>query len=246
MNIDKELFIFGEPIETEVGLIRFLTYKEYLMNMGYLNLISMNVLHFYHQFRKMVDQKDTEALNELEDLKDTKLLSLVLSIREVTEAYMKVLRLVLDMNDPEVVEDSLEKIFDDEDLFMRIRKLVLTTNMLSEDEVSPNPEIQRGIDMSRKLKSESGDRQTSTDIISSVVAGTSTTFEEVCKMTVLQLYSIYYRIGAMKNYDTSTLFATVSSDVKIESWSKSIDLFKTETSTINKKEFDKKYGDLLR
>lgn len=246
MNIDKELFIFGEPVETEVGLVRFLTYKEYLMNMSLLNLISMNVLHFYHQFRKMIDSKDKEALDELEELKNTKLLSLVLSIREVVDAYMTVFSMVLDLNEPEIIESNLEKVFDDEDLFMKFRELVLDTNMLIEDEVSPNPEIQKGIEISRKLKSESGDRQTSTDIITSVVAGTSTTFEEVCKMTALQLYAVYYRIGAIKSYDTSTLFATVSSDVKIESWSKSIDLFKKETSTIDKKQFDKKYGGLFK
>jgi hypothetical protein len=64
-------------------------------------------------------------------------------------------------------------------------------------------------------------------------------------MTVLQLYSVFYRLGAFKNYETTTLFATVSGDVKIESWSKKIDMYERETSRIKKQDFDKKYGSLL-
>lgn len=240
MNIDKELFIFGEPVETEVGLIRFLTYKEYLMNMGALNLISMNVLHIYYEYKKMIDENNKEALDLLEELRGDSLFNIVRANKIFYGAYIKIFSLVLDENDEETIEKSMETLFDHEELFMEIRELIMTMNFLSEDEVSPNPEIQMGIEMGRKAKSSDKDRQTPTDIITSIVAGTPNSFKDVNEMTVLQVYSTFYRLGAFKSYDTSTLFATVSTEAKIESWAKSIDLFNREdSSSIKRSEFDK-------
>jgi len=66
-------------------------------------------------------------------------------------------------------------------------------------------------------------------------------------MTVLQVFATYYRIAAMKNFDASVTLATIPTDKKheIESWAKSIDLFETQRSGMNMKEFNKQFGSLL-
>ncbi|MEH6944818.1 hypothetical protein [Bacillus sp. JJ722] len=57
----------------------------------------------------------------------------------------------------------------------------------------------------------------------------------------------YYRIGHIKNYDTSTLFATVSPPkLKIDSWSKHIDIFADEKHFITKEEFNKNTGSAFK
>lgn len=237
--MEREFYIFGEPIDTKLGQVRFLTYKEYLMNIGDLNAMSMNILHIYYQYRKAFEKDNKEAMDALEELKQGRLYDFVRESRDFWEAYENVFKLAMED------EEMVARVMSDADTFMYYRELTMDMNMLSEDEVNPNPEIQKGIEMSRKIKSEGGEKQTPTDIITSIVAGTPNSFGDVCSMTVLQVYSVFYRIGAFKSYDTTTLFATVSSEAKIESWSKNIDMFAKQSSGIKKKDFDKKYGSLL-
>ncbi|MGG0667660.1 hypothetical protein ABE073_03935 [Lederbergia citrisecunda] len=247
INYDRDMFIFGESIDVPlVGKVRFLNYKEYLMNINDLSIISMNVLHIYHQYRKMIGNENAEeALEAIEELKKEKLMDIVRSHQNFVQSYIKVFSLVLDENDEESAVEAIRNIFSNEDLFMEFRMLILEMQMVVEEFVSPNPEIQEGIEASKKLKREEGESLTPIDIATSIVAGTANSFEDVCNMTVIQVNAIFYRIGAFKNYDASTLFATVSADVKIESWSKKIDLFQKEIHGIKKKDFDKKYGSLL-
>lgn len=240
IEMEREFYIFGEPIETDLGSIRFLTYKEYLLNIRDLSLMSMNVLHIYYQYRKMFDGKDEEALSLIEQIKDENLYNIVLQTEDFRNAYLRIFSMVFEE------EESLIKVFENEENFMFYRKLVLDMQVTTEDEVSPNPEIQKGIEISKKVKQQNAEKQTFTDIISSIVAGTGNSFKDVCDMTVYQIYAVFYRLAAIKSYDAETLFATVSEDVKISSWSRNIDLFTSEKSYEDKKTIDKKFGNLLK
>lgn len=245
------MYLFGEPQDFAMGdgetvKVRFLSYKEYLINMGYLSLMNQDVLHIYYQYQKVLDIKDKKIQEALETLKNDRLFNIVSGNAEFASSYLKIFATVLDMHSEIEVESALTRLFEDEQLFIKMRELVLDMQMLVADEVSPNPEIQKGIEISRKIKSSGKDSPTFADIVSSIVAGTSNSFTEVCNMTVIQVYSLFYRIGAFKNYDTSTLFATVSPDISIESWNKKIDMYETNGSTISKKDFDKTYGKLMK
>lgn len=275
MNYDRTQFVFNDPVFVEeIGHVRFLKYKEYLKLIEELSYIKMNVLHVYHLYRKML-KDDKEALEGLEAIKEESLIAIVCSQENFFNAYQKIFSTVLDVNDsdstwsPELVtlweeekntyesiygESSFEKtlmhkaleiLFSNEDLFMSFRQLILDMQMLVEDHVSPNPEIQAGIEASRDLKNQDSDGLMPLDIVTSIVAGTSNSFEEVGNMTVLQVNSIFYRIGAFKNYDANIIFASVGADIKIEPWSQSIDLYKKEEVGIKEKEFNKKFGGMF-
>lgn len=250
-EFERELYIFGEPQEFWINeeksvKFRFLTYKEYLLNNGYLSLISQNVLHLYYQYRKVLDTKDEEVMEELEKLKKESLYNIVLQSPDLISSYLKIISLKLDALEQDELEDIIPLLFENEDVFMRVRTLIMDMEMLVESEVNPNPEVQRGIELSRELKSQNNkDAPGVIDILTSIVAGTSVSFERMQNMTAIQVNSIYQRIGAFKNYDTSILFATVSPDVSIESWNKRIDLYERESSSISRQEFDKNYGSLL-
>lgn len=275
MNYDRTQFVFNDPVFVEeIGYVRFLKYKEYLSLIEELSYIKMNVLHVYHLYRKML-KDDKEGLEGLEAIKEESLIAIVYNQETFFLAYHKIFSAVLDINDKndswsaELVrlwedekiayesvygESSFEKtltqkavelIFSNEDLFMSFRQLILDMQMLVEDPVNPNPEIQAGIEASRDLKNQESDGLMPLDIVTSIVAGTSNSFEEVGNMTVLQVNSIFYRIGAFKNYDANIIFASVGADIKIEPWSQSIDLYKKEEVGIKEKEFNKKFGGMF-
>lgn len=236
---DKEFYIFGVPVKTDLCEVRFLKYHEYIQNLSELSMMSLNVLHIYYQYKKMDVTKDKEFDEQLEELKKESLYNIVLSQPSFLQAYFKVFSLVID-NDY-----AIEQIFDNEELFMKYRQLVMDMNMLSEEQTSPNPEIQKSLERSRRVKQQSAEKQTFSDIVSSIVVGASITYKEVVDMTVLQIYATYYRLNATFAYSTTTLFATVSNSVSIESWNKHIDLWQKESHTIDKEEFKKKFGGML-
>lgn len=242
INYNKELFIFGKPIETPYGIIRFLTYEEYLMNTHDLSIISMNVLHLYYQYRNFFEKtREKEALDALEEFKKLHLFDIVQEDTNLKLSYINIFNIVFDKN--ENIDFNL--LFSDKDIFMFIRKLIMDMNILVEEKVSPNPEIQKMFDKSKRVKSIDSQKQSFVDIVTSIAVETKNTFEQISDMTVFQVYATYARINAFMNYKTSTLFATVASKVEIESWNKHIDLFQEEENSMSREQFNKKFGNIL-
>lgn len=147
---------------------------------------------------------------------------------------------------PTLKQLVIELVFLNEELFKDIREKIMDMNVITEDEVSPNPEINAALERSRKYRrAKSKNDQTFVDIVTSIVSSSSNSFEQVAKMNVHQVYGIYQRIAQIKNYDASILYSTVAPDVKIEAWDKHIDLFKEESTAVKKSEFMKKTGGLF-
>lgn len=243
---EKDFYIFGLPIQTELGEVRFLTYVEYLQHLASLSSMSQNVLHIYYQYKNYydsmrVDSDTKQKIDEsLELLKSASLFDIVKENQDIKGDYEKIFKLVI------ANSEAIDMIMNHENLFMNYRKLVLDMNMMTESLVNANPEIQKGIERSRRVKQMSNkEQQSSSDIVSSIVVGAGILPQDVAHMTVLQVYSTYYRISRFQNYTTSALFATVAEKVEIESWSAHIDLWEKEKDGIEKSEFDKKYGNIF-
>lgn len=237
----RDQYGFGKPLTVNGVTIRFLTYMEYLEYIQELTLISMNSLHIYYHYKKAIEDDDVETLTQLEELKNAPLYDIVVQSEMFLQAYVKIFRKVFDDR-----ESILEEIFSSEKNFMSCRALIMDMNMISEDEVAEDKKVQEFIEKSRRVRQRSVEKQTVYDILSSIVVGTGYSYESLADMTVFQIYLTYYRIGAMKTYDTMTLFATVSSDVKIDAWNKSIDLFEKQTAGIKASEFNKTFGGLFK
>lgn len=246
---NRDFYIFGQPIKTEFGLVRFLTYQEYLLNNSELSLISQNVLHLYYLYRKQIEKENNskEALEEFKSFKEQKLYDVVLSTNYILESYIKILKLVLDNNgySDDDLEDVIYSIFSSEDSFLQIRNIIMDMNVLTEEEVNPTEEIQRFIEHSRTVKQQGAPKQTPIDIITSIVAGTPHSFEDVMNMNVMQVYALYARLGAFFNYQTTTLFATVAEKVNVELWNKHIDLFEKESHVISHEKFMQTTGKIF-
>jgi len=241
MEYNRDFFIFGEPIETIFGKTRFLTYREYLTRQSQLSLMSMNSLHIYYYFRDADKNITKDELEELQKLKEIPLLQIVMDISQFKSTYEDIFKTLIDFKE----NTSVNEIFADNDVFMQMRKLILDMNVTIESEVSPNEEIQKAIERSRRVKQTESEKQSFVDIVTSIIASTSNSFEDVCNMNVMQVYAIYARIGAIFNYQTSTLFSTVAEKVNIELWNKHIDLFEQKSDTLSENEFKSQFGGLF-
>lgn len=232
----NEFYILGLPIQTEIGECHFLKVKEYPDYFMDLQVISMT--------KDQIIQKYTELNkgNILDDLiiemKNLPLFEIVIGIPELQQSYFKLLNKVF------TNEESLYNI--NQLNFDYFRKLIMTMNCMKEEKINPNPEIQRAIERSRRVKQQDGGKVEFADIVTSVVGFNGLTYNDINDFTMYQLYMTYYRINQFKNYDTSTLFATVSSEkINIESWSKHINMFEEEKHFITQEEFQKSTGSVF-
>jgi hypothetical protein len=232
----KEFYILGLPVETPIGSCNFLKVKEYPDYFMDLQILAMTKNHIVGKYIEI--NKDGSLDELVEELQNVDLFEIVFGIPEIRDSYSRL----------------FTKLFNDENAFANLtnenfayyRKLIMTMSCMKEEIINPNPEIQRAIERSKRVKSREGDKLEFSDIVTSVVGHNGLTYDAINEFSVYQLYMTYYRIAQFKNYDTSTLFATVSSEkVNIESWSKHINLFEEEKHFMDYREFKNKTGSVL-
>lgn len=231
----KEFYILGLPIETEIGKCHFLKVKEYPDYFMDLQIVSMTKDQLIYKYS---DMNKGGVLNELiEELQRLPLFEIVLGLPELRQSYFKL----------------FDKVFNSEDVFFQItldkfdyyRKLVMTMNCMKEEIINPNPEIQKAIERSKRVKRMESDNTEFADIVTSCSLY-GLPYEKINEYTIYQLYMTYYRIAQFKNYDTTTLFSTVSTEkIKIDSWSKHINLFEEEKHFVTYDQFKKNTGSIL-
>ena len=230
----EEFYILGLPIETDIGECRFVKVKEYPNLAQDLQIMSLSKDHIVNLICSQSKDSNEQII---EAMKDATLFETVFSISDLRDSYLNVLSNVFD-------EDSLSNI--NQDNFDKYRNLILKMNCQKEEKINPNPEIQRAIERSRRVKASEGETLHFSDIVTSIVGYNGLTYEDINEFTVYQLYMTYYRIAQIKNYNTSTLFATVSPQSKIESWSKHIDMFAEEKHFVSQEEFNKNTGSTFK
>lgn len=227
----EEFYILGLPVKTDIGYCHFLKVKDYPKLYNDLQIFSLTKWHYVHKLMEL--NKDNK---EAERLKDLTLAQIVHSIDEIRRVYEKVFaHFFQDVNAFSKIQTEQE--------FDYYRGLILKLSCIKEEEVNPNPEIQKWIEKSRRVKSQQGEKMSFADIVTSVSALKGISYEEINEMTLYQLYMDFYRIASKIDYDTGTLFATVSTEeVKIEGWNKHIDMFEKEKHGLTREEFSKVAG----
>lgn len=234
INIEEYLSV-GRPIPTEIGECKFIKVYDYPIMSSHLYLIQLSKYEIINLLKKQKKSKDMDEF--IKEISNADLFTIVANIADISKAYIEVLSYSIENFDITKVN---------KDNFNEIRDLIMKINCLQEEEYNTNPEIQKTIERSRRVKNQNLDNVKFSDIISSVCVGCGYTYKEVGEFSLYQLYLAYQRLGYFKNYDTSTLFATVSSDkINIESWSKHIDLFKKESHGITYDQFKKNIGSAI-
>ena len=224
---NEEFYILGLPVKTDIGYCHFLKVKDYPKLNRDLQIVSLTKLHFLHQFRENNDDK--ELLEELEKLS---LAQIVFSLDEIKEAYIRVFTHFFQD------EEAIYKIQSEEE-FEYYRALILKLSCIKEEKINPNPEIQRAIERSKRVKAQESEKMEFADIVTSVSAIKGVGYDEIQEMSLYQLYMDFYRIAQVKSYEASILFATVAEKVEIESFNKHIDMFEEEKHSLTRNEFSK-------
>lgn len=232
----QDFYILGLPIETDLGKVDFIKirdYPEFFVDLQIIGWSKYEIIYKYSELNK--DGSLDELLKELNKLN---LYEIVLGLPELYQAYFNVFSKVFQNEEAMTLID--EKNFD------FYRELIMKMNCVTEEEYSPNPEIQHAIERSKRVKAQERGKLTFSDMCSSIVAGSNISYHELLDLTVYQFYMTFYRIAQFKNYDTSTLFATVSTEkIDIESWSKHIDLYEKESHFITEDQFKRNTGSLF-
>lgn len=223
-NILQESFILGLPIETTIGECKFLRVKDYYKYGAALQMVSYNNVALAYELSKLY-KFDTDTT---ENLKHSNLYDIVMNLSPVFALYQFLYSFIFDQ------EDIMKKI--NEENFDDIRNLVLAMNAMSEEKASPNPEIQKWLDKSKKMNS--GNSLTLSDIAVIVSGYKKCSYKEIIDYTLIQLYSDFYQCGSFINYFTSSLFATVAPKIEITPWANKIDINKKDTHSLKRSEYE--------
>ncbi|MEI2464993.1 hypothetical protein [Niallia taxi] len=229
----EEFYILGLPIDTEIGECNFIKVKDYPDYFMDLQIVSMNKGKIIYDYTLL--NKSGQLTSFIEQLNELDFFDIVTGIPDLTNAYVRL----------------FQKVFNDENILQKITKdniehyrcLILKMQCIKEEIVNPNPEIQRAIERSRRVKAQEAEKLTFSDMVTSTVIGSGIDYELINEWSIYRLYMTFHRISKFKNYETSTLFATVSSEkVKIENWSTHIDLFEEEKHFVTQEQFNKTTG----
>jgi len=212
--MDKSFYILGLPIKVEdVGEAHFIKVKELPKFIPYQNILTINKDRIIQMYKEQnIDKNAIEYF-----INHISLYQWIINVPEFKELYSQLFNFIFK-------EDVFDKV--NEDNFEFIRQLIMNMNCIKEEKQNPNSEIQKWIEKSKKFNENMAGKLDFQDIVSSVVVYMGVSYDVVNEMTLYQLYMTFRRINAFKDYDTTTLFATVSTEkMNIESWCKCIDLF---------------------
>lgn len=209
----KDLYILGMPIETPIGEFRFLKVHEFpkfIIYTPYIQLYKFEIINKIKEFDKTL----AEVLNQVEFIE---IIRIMKDFNELYSVFKELFTWVVN-------EDAFDKIKTDEE-FNFYKKLIMIMNGGRIEEKSPNPEIQYFNELKKLYNARKSDSVSFESIVSSVWAYTG---QNPFNLTIYQLYCLFTRISQIKAYDTTTLYSTISSEVKVEPWYNHIDMFEEE------------------
>lgn len=216
-----ELYILGNPIDTRIGKLYPVKIKDYYEFLKHQYTLLFEIDDLVKIF-KMICQQDSSYNFFVNYLKSSNLFDFLClfkqdeprEIKWMYEFYIKFKELFQFC----FKEDVFDLIQSNEE-FEEYRELIKNVNYIKVEKPNPNPEIERRNKLKRLLEQNRNDNITFEAMFTSIEAITG---RDPNEMTIYRFHKLFERICQIKNYDTSTLFATISSEAKIEPWYKDI------------------------
>lgn len=230
LNIDTDLldpieniedfYILGNPIITDIGICYFLKVKDYMKILQYIDLLSLEKFQLIRHYKqifdigKMTKQFQDSQLQFIEHI--TKVIEQVELIQYIKneQTAENILKRYKELFQICFKSDVFELIKTDEE-FDYYRDLIITMNNIPVVKENPNPEIEEYNRLERELAAMESGNITFKSIYTSVWAFVG---EEPYNMTLYKMYALFNRISCFKNSDATTLFRTVSNEVKTQHW----------------------------
>lgn len=131
------------------------------------------------------------------------------------------------------------------DNYEKVRHIIMKQNLLFEQKVYKDPLVQKWAMKALEAK-QKGNNLTDEAMITTISVLGGKSYDEIKNMTIYQFKAEFYRIMAIKDYDTSVIFATVAgSDGKMPHYTDQTDFDKNPYEGLFKKNnnlFDKLAG----
>lgn len=255
-----ERAILGLPIETPYGLFKPLTLRDYLERGDALAAITFDKRRVLHEIRLNQDEETqnstelTKLLREMDSQYSLKQI-LIEYMEPYFHAYVEIIARCKVLENEETLEGVREEVYlmlheIDPEEFDALRNMILVLNNQSSQTASLDPTIQKWKEKAIKFKSSDKDAPNIPTMVTSVVSFSGHTFEEISNWNITQLLQVFQRIGMLKAYDTTSLFATVTDKIDIQNWSENIEIEDDSNTSSNVaisfKQFQGNVGDAIQ
>ena len=244
LNI-RDLYIQGDYIDTPLGKCYFIKVEEYPDMIYYRKFFEIQKDKIVLEAKE--DNPDyADILNEMELVQiikhDTKFRDMfndffMFFFKDgYTEVKDKKGNVVKDKNGNPIKKpnDFMSQIKSDDEL-ESVLDLFKEMNCIRIEKENPNPEIEKFNKLRRKMQEMKGEGITYEAMYTSVWLEVN---KEPNDLTLYQFYKLFDRISQFKQYDTSTLMATVSKDAKIEPWYKEVKYEEPEQQEISEEKLN--------
>lgn len=237
------LKIKGDSIQTKYGIMRPILVEEYEEFIPYISLLKKIPATLKSILFKMVvdstDDYDKRAIYK--DQIDNNDIVYFMKRNDfgLRDSVDELLDFIMESYDEEVYTI----IFNSDEDWDEFRRFILDFNGITVQEESDDAEIQKFDAYSQALKEAKGEAINFESIYTSIIVKTGMIPEQINKLTIYQFYSIFRRIGAFFNYETTTLYKTIdtSGKIKVVPWSKIIN--KPKKKEIKFSDFASKFGE---
>lgn len=234
--VDKKYnHILENPILTDIGYFHYIKTKDYDTFNDVVGVVNLDKIALVNYFKKLT-QENSQLQPFLDIVTEFDMFSFIrycglpeyrgTFISELNEQYVELFKFCTKCNNNIV----FELIKSDED-FQEYLNLIRKMNGIPYEPTSPNPEIERRNQLTRKLAEMKNEGVDFECMFTSVCVDLKKTPTEVGEISLYAFYKLFSRIGQFKHYDSSVLFATVSTEVKVEPWYKS-DVFSKKENYI--------------
>lgn len=187
----KDLYIFGQPIDTRIGKMHFIKFNDYPLLMQfsyYLDVQKFEIITFL--------EKKQLPMARFIYLKNLSFLELIKVLKNDIELYQVFKALFILCFE----EDVFDLIEDDEE-FDYYRDLIKEINVINTVRKNPNPEIEKFNTYERIYNKSKGMDITLESIITSVWTLGINPFE----LPIYSVYALFNRLSNFKKYDASII-----------------------------------------
>lgn len=208
MDNIPDFYILGLPVRTPIGDIYPIKVKEFVEIAKYLQIL--NIEDF--EFKRMLGIEDNEELKDIHFFEIIKGLKGTNwhegnAIYDIYAGYRDLFQMCFKCDAFELIETSEE--------FEMYRDLIRSINGITYEKPNPNPEIEKYNQMKKLLESKKGDSITFKAMYTSILVSTGNNPNE---LTLYQFYEVFERIGHFKNFDVTTMYRMMDSDVDVNNW----------------------------
>lgn len=241
-NNNHHFKIKGKSIKTKYGTVRPILVDEYEKFIPYISFLkkyprTIKSILFNMKVNETDDYEKRGSYKN--DLDNNDLVYFIIkNDYGLKDSLNDMLNFIMDDYDSSIYTTILES----DDSWDEFRKFILSFNGIIVEDESDDPEIRKFDEYSRALKEAKGQTVDFESIYTSILVRTGMDTNQINNLTIYQFYSIFKRIGAFFNYETSTLYKTVDSKgtINVIPWSTVIE--KNNKESIKLSDFGKKFG----